>query len=315
MLLAALDRRRFVATLTVGTALLALSSCAAPGAGTGPPPPPTATPASPAPPSRSPAPSAPAPSPTRATPVPTPTPTPLPPGTFLATVAVRPAAEIRSGPGTDMAVIAQEPFGTAELFDGWFSRGDDPPVADFRSGALEAWSQDWYRLANGRGWMHSSTVQGFPPGGMARVAWTPPPVRDVPVPAAGAHRIVISIQRQHLWAFDGPQLVLDTVIGTGRPELPTLLGTYHVFYKTSPYMMVSPWPYGSPYWYASARVEYVMEFISGGYFIHDAPWRTRWGPGANLAAGSHGCVNVPLPVMAQLYRWTHQGDEVVVQNR
>ena len=255
----------------------------------------------------------PSPSPAPASPSPRPTATPLPPGTFEATVAVRPTAQIRSGPGTDMAVVGQEPAGVADLFNGWYRRGDDPPVADYRSGALESWSQDWYRLADGRGWIHSSYVHGFPPAGMAEVAWTVPPPRDVPIPPAGSHRIVISILRQHLWAFDGSRLVVDTVIGTGRPELPTLLGTYRVFYKTAPYRMVSSWPYGSPYWYAPAWVEYVMEFIDGGYFIHDAPWRTRWGPGANLAAGSHGCVNVPMPVMAELYRWTQLGDQVVVE--
>jgi hypothetical protein len=214
-----------------------------------------------------------------------------------------------------MALLGEDAAGTTELFDGWYRRGDDPPLADFQSGALESWSQDWYRLADGRGWMHSSSLRGFPPPSLPQVAWTAPPVRDVPIPAAGRHRIVISVLRQHLWAFDGPHLVLDSAIGTGRPELPTLLGTYHVFYKTSPYRMVSPWPYGSPYWYASAWVQYVMEFIEGGYFIHDAPWRTRWGPGANLAAGSHGCVNVPLPVMSALYHWTNGGDEVIVQQR
>lgn len=244
---------------------------------------------------------------------PQPTPTPLPPGTFLATIAVTPSAQIRSGPGTDQAVVGQEPAGATDLFNGWYRRGDDPPVPDYKSGALETWSQDWYRLADGRGWVHSSNVKGFQPSGMAPVRWTAPAPRNVPIPPAGRHRIVISLLRQHLWAFDGSQLAYDTVIGTGRPELPTLLGTYHVFYKTSPYRMVSDWPYGSPYWYAPAWVDYVMEFISGGYFIHDAPWRSRWGPGANLAAGSHGCVNVPMPIMAQLYRWTNLGDEVVVQ--
>lgn len=297
-------------------ALLALSACGGSPVGTGstptPAPSPAVSPTATAPPA-TPSQLPPSPSATPAPATPRPTATPLPPGTFQATVAVRPTAPIRSGPGTDMAVVGQEPAGTTDLFDGWFRRGDDPPVADFKSGALETWSQDWYRLAGGRGWIHSSHLQGFPPAAMAQVAWTPPPPRNVPAPPAGRHRIVISILRQHLWAFDGSTLVADTVIGTGRPELPTLVGTYHVFYKTTPYRMVSSWPYGSPYWYAPAWVDYVMEFIDDGYFIHDAPWRTRWGPGANLAAGSHGCVNVPLAVMTQLYRWTALGDEVVVQ--
>ena len=254
---------------------------------------------------------------TTPTPAPTavPTPTPLPAGLFRGSIAVRPGADIRTGPGTDQAVVAQEPFGATDLFDGWYRRGDDPPLPDFKSGMLETWSQDWFRLADHRGWIHSAQVAGFPPAAMAPVAWAAPAVRDVPIPTDGRHRIVISITRQHLWAFAGSRLVLDTVIGTGRGELPTLTGTYHVFYKTSPFYMASDWPRSSPYWYAPVWVQYVMEFIGGGYFIHDAPWRTRWGPGANLVAGSHGCVNVPMPIMATLYRWTANGDEVVVQNR
>ena len=297
-------------------ALAALAACGAPSPiGPAASPPPTAT-VTPAP---TQAIATPTPAPPEATvtpqPAPVPTATPLPPGTFQATVAVQPSAPIRSGPGSDMPVIGASPLGTVALFDGWYRRGDDPPVADFKSGVLEAWSQDWYRLSGGGGWIHSAHLRGFPPSGMAQLAWGAPPVRDVPIPTDGRHRIVIGILRQHLWAFEGSRLVLDTVIGTGRPELPTLQGTYHVFYKTSPYHMVSDWPYGSPYWYAPAWVDYVMEFIGGGYFIHDAPWRTRWGPGANTAAGSHGCVNVPMPIMATLYRWANLGDEVVVQYR
>ena len=246
-------------------------------------------------------------------PLPTASPPPLPSGTFLGRIAARPEAAIRSGPGSDMPVVGGEPAGVAELFDGWFRRGDDPPVADVQTGVLEAWSQDWFRLADGRGWIHGAQVEGFQPDAMPQAAWTPPAVRDVPIPEPGRRRIVVSVTRQHLWAFDGSRVVIDTVIGTGRPELPTLHGTYKVFYKASPFRMASDWPRSSPYWYEPAWVEYVMEFISGGYFIHDAPWRTRWGPGANLTAGSHGCVNVPTPVMAAFYRWTALGDEVVVQ--
>jgi lipoprotein-anchoring transpeptidase ErfK/SrfK len=214
-----------------------------------------------------------------------------------------------------MPVVGQDPVGTPEVFDGWYRRGDDTPMPDFRSGVLEPWSQDWFRLAGGRGWVHSAQVAGFQPDDMRPVRWTAPPVRDVPIPEQGAHRIVVSIVRQHLWAFDGARLVVDTAIGTGRDELPTPTGTYRIFYKTSPFYMASDWPRSSPYWYEPAWVQYVMEFIAGGYFIHDAPWRTRWGPGANLVAGSHGCVNVPTSVMPDLYRWTALGDEVVVQER
>jgi lipoprotein-anchoring transpeptidase ErfK/SrfK len=56
-----------------------------------------------------------------------------------------------------------------------------------------------------------------------------------------------------------------------------------------------------------------MEFIGGGYFIHDAPWRSWYGPGANLYNGTHGCVNVPYGPMATLWSWAPIGTTVVVQ--
>ena len=50
-----------------------------------------------------------------------------------------------------------------------------------------------------------------------------------------------------------------------------------------------------------------MLYDDGGYFIHDAPWRTVYGPGANVTSGTHGCVNVPLSTTALLYEWAAVG--------
>lgn len=131
---------------------------------------------------------------------------------------------------------------------------------------------------------------------------------------AGAGKlIVISLSRQALTAYQDGAVVLTTYVATGRPQLPTPPGVYHIFYKQTPYTMISPWPYGSPYWYPTSSVNWVMEFLGGGYFIHDAPWRTWYGPGANLSNGTHGCVNVPYSSMAFLYRWAPIGTTVVVQ--
>ncbi|MGH7776909.1 MAG: L,D-transpeptidase [Candidatus Dormibacterales bacterium] len=56
----------------------------------------------------------------------------------------------------------------------------------------------------------------------------------------------------------------------------------------------------------------VRHGVHRGYHLHDAPWRTWYGPGSNIQEGSHGCV-VPLGPMTALYRWVRLGDEVVVQ--
>jgi len=130
---------------------------------------------------------------------------------------------------------------------------------------------------------------------------------------AADREILVSISKQHLWAYDHRRLVVDAVVVTGRPELPTPTGTFRVFAKRSPYRFVSPWPKGSPYYYDPLWSNYAMEFADGGYFIHDAPWRTDWGPGADQRDGSHGCVNVQSGPMSTLYAWARLGDLVIVE--
>lgn len=83
--------------------------------------------------------------------------------------------------------------------------------------------------------------------------------------------------------------------------------------KHSPYTFISPWPKGDPYWYPTVTVSWAMLFADSGYFIHDSPHRTLYGPGANLANGTHGCVNVPTSAMQQLYDWATSGTTVVIE--
>jgi lipoprotein-anchoring transpeptidase ErfK/SrfK len=127
--------------------------------------------------------------------------------------------------------------------------------------------------------------------------------------------IVISIARQELMALENGVPVLHTLVTTGRPALPTITGTFHIMAKYSPYCMRSSWPPGSPYYWAGcAGMSYAMEFEGSGYFIHDAPWRSRYGPGTNDSNGTHGCVNVPRNAsqMDFLYNWTPMGTTVVI---
>ena len=146
---------------------------------------------------------------------------------------------------------------------------------------------------------------------------TPRPVVPTPTPAptpgAQGKLIVVSLATQSLTAYENGKVVATTVVATGRPALPTLTGTFHIKAKYAPYQFISPWPKSSPYWYASAWVKYAMLYQDGGYFIHDAPWRTVYGPGANLTNGTHGCVNVPLNTMTFLYKWAGVGTTVIVQ--
>jgi hypothetical protein len=127
----------------------------------------------------------------------------------------------------------------------------------------------------------------------------------------GGKVLVLSLACQSMTAYQDGIPVYTTDITTGRPALPTPPGQYSVLRKVSPFRMVSDWPQSSPYWYPPSWVQYTLWFRDDGYAIHDAPWRSEYGPGTN-ANGSHGCVNVPMPLMGDLYSWTPLGTPVRV---
>ena len=128
--------------------------------------------------------------------------------------------------------------------------------------------------------------------------------------------IVVSLSLQHFIAYQDGCAVKDGPVTTGRPQLPTPTGSFHVFYKTSPFTMVSPWPKESPFWYPTTPVSWVLEFQYGGYFLHDADWESNaaYGPGSenNPYAASHGCIHIQTSTMEWLYSWTPTGTPVTV---
>jgi hypothetical protein len=127
--------------------------------------------------------------------------------------------------------------------------------------------------------------------------------------------IVISIQGQHLTAYDHGRVIVDTPVTTGRPSLPTDIGRMAVVGTDSPWTMKSPWPMGSPYWYPDTPVRMVVWFTSTGEGMHDADWEPAGSYGAGSQNGpyaSHGCVHVPLSSETVLYRWAMVGIPVVV---
>lgn len=165
---------------------------------------------------------------------------------------------------------------------------------------------------------HAQNVNAWHVGGISLN-----PVRPKPTAAGvalfpnGGKRIIVSLSRQTLYAYNGARLFLQTPVTTGNPSLPTPLGHYTITAKYHPYEFISPWPPGSPYYYAPSPVNYAMLFRTGGYFIHDAPWRSDYGPGTNGPGqpgtnygGTHGCINTPPSPMVSLYFWTPMGTPV-----
>ena len=140
------------------------------------------------------------------------------------------------------------------------------------------------------------------------------PVAQTMPKTTGALAIVIRLGEQSLTLYKDGNVVLKTPVTTGRPALPTPVGSYDVAWRRSPYTFVSPWPKGSPYYYPPAPVTWAMFFYDND-FLHDDPAEpaSAFGPGSNLGPyASHGCVHVPTDVMRTLYTTVPDHTPVIV---
>jgi len=133
--------------------------------------------------------------------------------------------------------------------------------------------------------------------------------------------IVVSTEKQDVTLYQNGQAIYNGVVTTGGPELPTYHGVYHIYEKISPFVFHSPFPITSPYYYSPSPVTYWMPF-DGGQGLHDAPWRSNFGPGSNYEPtdlgggrsilGTHGCVNLPFATAQFIWNWAPLGTTVVV---
>ena len=128
--------------------------------------------------------------------------------------------------------------------------------------------------------------------------------------------VYMSLTEQHLWAFEKGKIVFDTVITTGRPQLPTDTGPMSVLSKSSPWKMHSPWPRSSQWWYPDTVVRKVVWFTATGEGMHDARWEPDYlyGPGSQniQSLASHGCVHMPGTTVDWMYDWAAVGTPVIV---
>lgn len=117
--------------------------------------------------------------------------------------------------------------------------------------------------------------------------------------------IEVDLAKQHMWYYKDGKLVLDTDIVSGKPTQETPIGFYYVWNKERNKVLKGQ-DYASP-------VSYWMPINWDGVGIHDSDWQvayggTRWKDGF----GSHGCINTPPTVMANLYNKTAVGTPVIV---
>jgi hypothetical protein len=141
------------------------------------------------------------------------------------------------------------------------------------------------------------------------------PRHATPAPPAPLERaVVVRLATQTLTAYLDGTPVLTTPVTTGRPALPTPIGSFYIHSRSSPYVFTSPWPKGNPFWYPPTPATWAMYFYDND-FLHDDPVEPTSAFGAGSQNGpyaSHGCIHVPHDAMAFLYRWLPVGATVIV---
>jgi L,D-transpeptidase catalytic domain len=136
--------------------------------------------------------------------------------------------------------------------------------------------------------------------------------------------IVVSLAGQALRFYQNGQLVNAFHVTTGRYERPTPPGLWSIFLRQHPTQFKSSDPQGSAFWYPPTKIEYAMEYHSGGYFFHDSWWRADYGIGTNFphydsggdetfaGNGSHGCINMAPDDAAWLYHHSSYRTTVII---
>lgn len=117
--------------------------------------------------------------------------------------------------------------------------------------------------------------------------------------------VEVDMGLQKLYYYEAGELMLETdvVTGNARRKMNTPEGVNYVYSKQKNRVLRGE-GYASP-------VDFWMP-VKGAIGIHDADWRKEFGGEIYKKNGSHGCINVPPEVMAQLYDMVETGTPVVM---
>lgn len=121
----------------------------------------------------------------------------------------------------------------------------------------------------------------------------------------GGTYIEVDMTEQHMYYYVDGELVLDTDVVTGHTGLRrgTPEGVEYVYNKQRNRILRGA-DYATP-------VKYWMP-VRGNVGIHDADWRSKFGGQIYKTNGSHGCINTPPKIMAQLYEMVEIGTPVIL---
>ncbi len=129
-----------------------------------------------------------------------------------------------------------------------------------------------------------------------------------PGPQQGTWKeIVVSVSAQSMWAYEGGELMISSLVSTGTadvPETTTPVGYHSILTKFDAQTMEGTI---SGEYYRVEDVPYVMYFDNFGNAIHGTYWHNNFG-----VPMSHGCVNLPMDIAAWMYEWAPIGTAVTV---
>jgi lipoprotein-anchoring transpeptidase ErfK/SrfK len=130
----------------------------------------------------------------------------------------------------------------------------------------------------------------------------------------GVKHIFVNIHAQHLWACNGTKLSFDSAVTTGASGLTnvhdaTPKGSFRINGKYRNVHLRGSDANGS--W--DDAVAYWIPYIGGLYGFHDASWQKfKFGSELYKTQGSHGCVHLPVSVIAHVFNWAPIGTEVTI---
>ena len=134
----------------------------------------------------------------------------------------------------------------------------------------------------------------------------------------GRRSIVVDISDQTLTAWQGDQVILQTLISTGLSPNDTEIGAFHVrmkfpeqdmqgFTNSTGEVVSVGTTEGTGQSYSVTDVPNVLYINFDAEALHGAYWHNNFGQRM-----SHGCINLPLDVAAFIYQWAPLGTAVTV---
>ncbi len=129
--------------------------------------------------------------------------------------------------------------------------------------------------------------------------------------------VEVDISTQHMWYIENGVVVMESDVVTGKPTraMATPTGTFTILEKLSPKTLtgnIVP-STGKPEYVTP--VKYWLRVTWSGVGFHDATWQAEFGGERyKQGYGSHGCINMPLDKVGEMYSKVQKGCPVVIHN-